>query len=424
MIEKLVELLKGEELFGYKINEIKRETFQLFFVHDKIETVRKGVTADYSVTVYIGHGEFLGDAQFSIYPSSDDEEIKKAIALAKEKALAVNNRPYELVKGGKGEFSSPSFIEGKTLKEVAAEIAEVVFSAKGAEGSALNATEVFVYRNEKRVVNSEGVDKKSVSYSALLETIPTFNLENGSVEIYAQKEFGSLDKAELKNYVADKLKEVEERAYAKKTDLPAKADVMLRGEEICGIMEEYVYQLGYGAVYNRSNAINKGDELQTGEECDRLFVTMKGKEEGCSDSADFDEDGSAFIDRDVIVGGKAVNCFGGNRYAQYLGEENVGNLRIVKLGCGGLEKSALKGKTYLECLQFSGLQVDLYTDYIGGEVRLAVFHDGEKEIPVSGFSISAKLSDVMNTVKLSGKSCKLPGYSGPEFMVLKDFTIL
>ena len=71
----------------------------------------------------------------------------------------------------------------------------------------------------------------------------------------------------------------------------------------------------------------------------------------------------------------------------------------------------------------SGLQVDFYNDYIGGEVRLAYWHDGEKILPITGVSISGKLEDVLNKLRLSETTTVHNGYVGPEKAILSDMKI-
>jgi hypothetical protein len=63
----------------------------------------------------------------------------------------------------------------------------------------------------------------------------------------------------------------------------------------------------------------------------------------------------------------------------------------------------------------SGLQLDIYNDYIGGEVRLAYYFDGEREIPVTGISISGKLSDALANMRLSDIATVYEGYLGPKW---------
>ena len=70
---------------------------------------------------------------------------------------------------------------------------------------------------------------------------------------------------------------------------------------------------------------------------------------------------------------------------------------------GSLDAGDLEAAPYLQVVSMSGLQVDFYNDYIGGEVRLAYYHDGENCRPVTGISISGKLSQVLNTLRLSSE---------------------
>ena len=83
------------------------------------------------------------------------------------------------------------------------------------------------------------------------------------------------------------------------------------------------------------------------------------------------------------------------------------------------------GKTgkYLEVVSMSGLQVDFFSDYIGGEVRLAYYHDGDKAIPVTGVSISGKLSQVLNNIRFSSETTVQGGYVGPSKAALQDMQI-
>ena len=138
----------------------------------------------------------------------------------------------------------------------------------------------------------------------------------------------------------------------------------------------------------------------------------------------FDEEGSNLIDKTIIKDGVVRDFYGSNVFSQYVKKENTGNLRIIQLEKGSLNVEDLNGQTYLECLQFSGIQCNILSDYLGGEVRLAILHIGDKKIPVGGFSISGKLSEFISHVKLSNKTSKLPNYFGPSFMLLKDFNVL
>ncbi|MCI6433866.1 MAG: hypothetical protein MR828_03710, partial [Clostridiales bacterium] len=64
-----------------------------------------------------------------------------------------------------------------------------------------------------------------------------------------------------------------------------------------------------------------------------------------------------------------------------------------------------------------------FSDYIGGEVRLAYYHDGEKCTPVTGISISGSASEVLNSIHFSSKPAVCDGYMGPEKAQLTNMKI-
>jgi PmbA protein len=71
----------------------------------------------------------------------------------------------------------------------------------------------------------------------------------------------------------------------------------------------------------------------------------------------------------------------------------------------------------------SGLQLDLYTNYIGGEIRLAYYHEGNTAVPITGISISGKLDEVLSSIRLSRNTAVYGSYSGPEKAILHNLTI-
>jgi len=172
------------------------------------------------------------------------------------------------------------------------------------------------------------------------------------------------------------------------------------------------------------NAYEVGDDLQKGRTGDPLTITMKAAVEGSSESAAFDQDGTTLKDRTIIKDGKAVALYGSSVFGQYLGEkkENItGNLRCISVASGSLDK--LDGR-YLEAVSLSGIQLDTYNDYIGGEIRLAYLHDGDKVTPVTGISMSGKLSEVLPSLRLTSDKVVRGAYEGPSRLLLKNVQII
>ncbi len=424
MMKKLIELLNTLDVSAYKINVHKQESFQLFFVHEKLETIRSTDTKNTYITIYMEHGDFLGSTTFQIYDSLSLDELKEMILDAKEKALAINDRKYSLNENDKQEFVSNSNFKDYSLKEMAYMIADELFSAEHEGSGALNATEVFVYKNEVSIINSKGVNKKETYYTSKVETIPTWNGDKESVEVYQQLNFTEFNKEDIKKEVESKLKEAKARYYATRINEAIDVPVLLGKEELNEAIASLAkYSLNYRALYSHSSPYKVGDNIQSNPQGDKLSLSAKGEVKGVFGSAYFDNDGTTLKDKELIKDGKITSFFGSKRFAEYTNNEVTGNLEVIEIKGGSKTIEELKKEKHLECLTFSGIQCDPFLDYIGGEVRLAIYFDGEKEIPITGISISGKLSEVLNNMYLSKELGNTSYYHGPEKALFKGFKI-
>ena len=308
-------------------------------------------------------------------------------------------------------------------KELAAKIADAVFKADKFEGGSINALEVFVYKHVSSVLNGRGVDATEIKYDAMVEAIPTWNEGGESVELYEAYRFTEFDENDVTREIEEKMKEVRDRKRAKKPEGKINVPVVLNAKEAGELFTEIAFDLNYSAAYSHSALHKIGDDLQKGDG-DKINLTMKGEIKGSRFSAAFDADGVTLADRKIIENGKVVGMFGANRFAEYLGEKPTGNLRCVEVEKGTLTDEELLKAPYLECVSLSGLQLDLYNDYIGGEIRLAYYHDGEKVVPLTGISMSGRLSEVLANIRLSDKTRVFENYGGPYKVLLKGMEIL
>ena len=51
-------------------------------------------------------------------------------------------------------------------------------------------------------------------------------------------------------------------------------------------------------------------------------------------------------------------------------------------------------------------------------------HEGGKTVPMTGISMSGKLSEVLATLRLHEKACVYMAYEGPKSLLLKNMEIL
>lgn len=421
---KLESMLRASaQVTDYKINIHEIKSYEMFFVKGKLETVRRTSTCDTQVTVYVSHGEYLGNADFLVYPSTTEEQLAELISKAADKALLINNKPYTLPRDETGEYTVESNFADFRPEDLAATVANTVFRANSLENGSLNSVEVFLNRHHETVINSQGIRKGQIRYDAMVEAIPTYNGAEQSVELYEQYNFGMLDEVALYQEIADMMAAVKARYEAVKPQQEISCKVILNKQELSELFYSISDNLRYSAVFSHSTVFKKGDAVQKNPTGDLINITMAGAAEGNIRSTKFDSDGMSLGEMNIVADGKAVAYFGDNRFGQYLGEEPTGNLRCLCAGTGSLSEKELAGGPYLEVISMSGLQVDFFSDYIGGEVRLAYYHDGEKRTPVTGISISGSASEVLNSIRFSSKPAVYNGYMGPEKAQLTNMKI-
>ena len=413
-------LQSHKEVCDWKINITRRESYELFFVKGSLETVRNTDNTDKEVTVYVDHGDFRGHAQFFVYPSTTEAELDKLIDDAAAQAKLIDNPPYTLPAGEQGEFAVPTNFDSWDASELAAEIANTVFDANTLDVTSLNAVEIFINRITDTVANSRGLHKSQVRWTAMVEAIPTATQDGESVELYEQVNFSALDLKELTREIADKLAQAKARHDAKRLEITGSPKVILNSQELMELFWNFAYDLNFASVYSHHNVYNVGDALQTAPEGDLLGITMAASLPGCADSRCFDYDGLTLSEKRIVDGGKAVACYGANRFAQYMNAEPTGSLPILKLDPGTAEEET---GPYLEVMSMSGIQTDFYSDYVGGEIRLAYWHDGETVRPVTGVSISGKVSEVLNHIRFSKDTALFGNYYGPRKAVIEGMNI-
>ena len=416
-------LRANPQVTDYKINTHEIKSYEMFFVKGKLETLRRSDTCDTQVTVYVSHGEFLGNAEFLVYPSTTEASLEELISKAVEKALLIDNKPYSLPENETGDYTVESNFSTFPPEALAASISNIVFDANKMPDGSLNSVEVFLNRHHETVCNSRGLRKSQVRYDAMVEAIPTYNGLAQSVELYEQYNFSSLDEKALHQEIAEMMTAAKARYESEKPREELACSVILHKQELKELFFSIADNLRYSSVFTHSTVFQKGDAIQKNPKGDRIGITMAGAAAGSVRSSKFDSDGLPLGEQRIVSEGKAVAYFGDNQYGQYLGEQPTGNLRCLCADGGSLPEEAFAQGKSLEIISMSGLQVDFFSDYIGGEVRLAYYRDGEKVVPVTGISISGSVSQVLNDIRFSSVMAVQDGYLGPEKAILQHLKI-
>lgn len=428
-MEKLIKVLKSSPVNDYKITVTHSESVELFYVLNKLETNRATDINEVEVTIYVDEGDKRGQSSFSYFPYMSEEEIRSEIDKKIYAAKFALNPFYEIPsKNEEKPLKIPSNLENYSLQEASEIVVKALLNAKQYKEAVFSATEIFITKTDKRIINSKGVDVSSSSYKGFIEFIPSWEKDGEEVETYNNLSFSTLDEKELTRLIDECVLLTKARFEAKKLKLDKPVKVIIEGEDVCNYFEYFVDNTSYGYKYQHMNRFELGDNVQ-GEEVSgtKLNISLIPEYKGCASSAAFDNDGVILEPIQIVKDGVAVARHGAYRFGYYLGEKKpTGLLPIVKVECGDKSFKDMQKEPYVRCVKFSSFQYEEFSGFFGGEVRLGFYFDGEKEIPVTGFSIAGNLQEAKSKVILSKEEQVHSGYQGfvgPKYLEIKDMTI-
>lgn len=422
MIRKLVNALRANPaVSGWLVNETATVSSQVFYVMQKKETSRRVETREWNCTVYHRHGEngrYLGSSSFAVGRVHTKAELDKKVADAVFAARFVRNAAFDLVKGDRRRTWKERE-DATDPYELIDGIAGAFFSA-ATPVSRFNALEVFHTRTTVRIVNSEGVDATKTTAKVDVEAIPSHDGPERKVELIRMYAYKTVDLDKVREDARIAIADVALRYDAGKLPAIGKADVVLRSDEVEEFFRELVGDLSYEGVYRKNTDKKVGDMIQKDPKGDLLTIgwTLSSKADA------FDRDGVRLAPVTVVENGKLVSHYGSNQYAQYLGMTPTGSFPTITAARGTSTAAKMTKKPHLEIIALSGIQIDVYSNYIGGEVRLAVWFDGKDRIPVSGFSFSGAIDAALSDLVLSKETVEGLRYHGPKYLLLKGMDVL
>ena len=426
-MERLIKALKANKnVADYRVVVSEKRSCELFYVQKKVETERATHTFAYNVTLYIDKDGKRGQSSFAYYPYLDDEALAKLI---EENIFAAGFTLNQYFPQPGKEDYSPRVPEGNLasvpFQTLIKEIGEAIFKADNKESLSLSATEVFLNKFRHHIINSQGVDYEYEQYECRIETIPNFDRGDEEFELYQDYSFSSFDAKELTEKVEETLKLCKDRAYAVPLKDVGNLPIILEGEEVAQFFNAFIHDLNYQTVYAHANRYNIGDAIQENPKGDKMNIELRPEVAGAIASRQVDGDGVILKPVEIIKDGKAVSRHGSFMFGYYLGEKHPTG--VVPVACVAPGKSDLeeeKKSPYLRCVRFSGLQADPFSGFLGGEVRLGYYFDGEKEIPVTGISIQGNLFKAKDEYKASKKCQTLENFYGPKYLYIPDFKIV
>jgi len=423
MIKQLIKTLNESPLITeWIINETITHASQAFYVMQKLETTRIVDTTEYQITVYKQFNEggvsYTGSSSFALSHKLSKKELENKIEEAAFAATFIKNKQYNLVVGEKKRSWTQTPFEFEPF-QLLDQIASTFFSVSS-KNIRFNALELFHTTTVNHIVSSRGVDYKKTLHQVNVEAIPSYDGSGHKVELYKYYTYHTIDFELIKDNAQNALKDVTIRYQAKAIIDVSKVDVLLKEEDLKSLFESLIEDYSYDSIYRQSTDKVIGDAIQKDVSGDYLNIGLKP-----SSKADaFDKDGVLLFPIKVIEKGIITNYYGSNQYAQYLDIKPSGLLRTIYVPKGKSSYEQMTKKPHLEIIALSGIQIEMYSGYIGGEVRLAIYFDGRFHHPVSGFSFSGNIDKCLSSLALSKETVEIEGYEGPKYIKLKEMEII
>jgi predicted Zn-dependent protease len=428
MINKIKDILENSEVEGYKIIETKTESEELFLVKKDVDMARSKDVHHFKVTVYKTFEEdgvkFKGSSSFDIHPTMNEAEINKLIDDGIFAAGFVKNEYYDIAKAEdkKIENVKSKFSKGE-LSEWMPKLMEALYENDNEEKGGINSAEIFLDKNYKRIIVSNGTDLSYESYSGMIEFITTWK-ESEEIELYKMLTFSDYDPQFISNSVEQMIFLAKERANAKDTVPSGKYKVILTGEPVKEVLSYYVDKSNAAYVYNKLSTHQLGDSIQGKEvKGDSINLILDPILENSVCSAPIDDDGVVLSKVSVIEDGKLKSYHGDLRHSYYLKTEATGDIKNFVIAAGSKSIDDMKKEPYLELITFSDFQIDSITGDFGGEIRLGWYFDGETTTKITGGSLNANIANIHNNFYLSKEVQHGEGFSGPKAIEMFDLTI-
>lgn len=423
MVETILKVLQDNQVDTWLVEESSTETAELFFIKKKLDMRRAENVRVVKVYVYRDFEKegvtYRGNASFLAEPSATEQELQEKCKRAYMAAAFVPNAFYEIAEEAKQEcVTVESDLAELSLEEAAGKVAEALYAADCDEKSYVNSAEVFVERHQKHILNSRGVDVSYIQYNVNGEFVAQCK-EPQDVEIHRSFSYDNLQTDALTEQVRETLQLVKDRADATEMPKAGTYDVVLSGKYAATIFEYYASRANGSYIYQGYSDYKPGDFVQgKREEVEGQLLNLT-----YVPTVPFSADGVPMKELPCIRDGVFQNIQAGVRFAYYLNAVPTGNYSKIACEPGEVPFEEMKKQKGLYVVNFSDFQMDPFSGYYGGEIRLAYFNDGEKITPVTGGSINGNIYDAQKDFVFSRETQDISTFAGPKALLLKNVSV-
>jgi PmbA protein len=428
MKKQIIELLKKEELYGWRLISTKTTSHELFFIKDKLDMNRMKDVTHYHLTVYLENekdgNKYIGSSTTQLPPTMSVSECEQAIKEAIYSSTFVFNEPYKLEEPK--EFTTPDvksvFGDVKPTKWLS-NIVKDIYQFDNEEYGGINSTEFFINEHDVNICLSTGIDYSYKRYVGQIELVYDWNQGSEPVELYEMIDFADYDVENISDILKSMIENVKQRAVATKTPQLEGVNVIFNGKSVKRLFEYYHSKSSTGAIYQKLSNYKLDENVQGETTGDLVSMKLLPYLEGSSANKLVDGDGVVLVEQSIIEDGVLKKYHGSSRFSQYVNAEVTGSIPNVSVNTGSTKEEEMKANPYLEVLTFSDFDVNPLTGNFGGEIRLAYYNDGNEVIPVTGGSVTGVMTDLHKEFYLSKEMKQHNNFIGPKLVMSKNVSI-
>jgi PmbA protein len=415
-IRTLIEAIPG--ISSWEIHQIRKKTFQRYFIFDQIESQRIVEKVNYLVSIYqigVSKGEQILHESSLMLSQGDD--FKERLSSAMEMASLVANPLFYLPERGLSyypvETADPVIKNNPTacLDQIQDDLVNSPSMKKIKRSSA----EIFIEDKEVFFTNSNGIELENSETEILVE----FTLLAGTGSC---REGESQGIRKNRFYCNLQLKEIlEEYAQFARDSIHARLPeagiypVVFSEEPLDNLFNYFCLQTSGSAQYQQLNQLILGKPVISNHRGDSLTLVSNPLFPGGMKSRSFDDNGSPLSRIEVIKNNVFQKRMNSKRYADYLKEEATGNFTNIEVLTGSESiKDLLKGPPCYHLLRFSTFDPNPVTGAFSGEIRTGYFIKEGQIIPIKGGSVSGMIQEAFQDVFFSQEKTLRESYWGPK----------
>ncbi len=332
-IREAIASINGQDAVKISDWRLVERTLQIqerYYIAAKAEQARVVDECSYSLTVYVdtheNNKQYRGEATITIQPTFSLEDCTAKIRQAVFAASKSHNPWFGLPTPSSLKVTLPvSGFEALSPSDQVEVVRKAFYSAAVpfAGSARINALELFIIKEQKRLINSCGVDYSATIWRGYSEFVVEADSPNGPVELFDDIEFSEPDTARLADTISARLAQVRDRALALPMPQLQQVPVILRGKEAEEVFSWFFHNSRTEMIYSKASAFELGKNVQKASDSEEvaepLDIWAEPVISGLPSSAAFDIDGFPLERTTVIEKGVLNTLIGSVRHADWLG---------------------------------------------------------------------------------------------------------